>query len=183
MRIYLDFDGVVHKQDDEWHKIVHQFSIMGFEFYEKYPEHTKIVNINGNGHYILWLQDYFGKADLISKCLEQSDRNIEIYIHSNWRNNSDLVEAVLKETSLWKYYKGCLSPWDYDTKEYRLVNILKHMKNTDYKGKWIAIDDMDDLFYLIPNHFIKCNAKEAFGEKEAEDLIKKLRFDGIVYND
>lgn len=116
------------------------------------------------------MDHYFEHIDLISSCLSEND---EVYVHSNWRGMPKIVDTIISNTSLAPFYKECLS-LNYNN-DSRLINVLHHLKDTKYKGDWIAIDDYDDLFYLTPEHFIKCDSRIGFNEVKRKELQGKTK--------
>lgn len=171
-RVYLDFDGVVHAITDEFHKLMNELYTMGAKFYDKYPQYSKLIQSGNDTLHMFWMEHYFEKANLIASCLLP---DTELYVHSNWRGSPQAVYMALASTDLLKFYRGCLDPREYPLDDFRLTNVLKHMKNTQYKDKWVAIDDYDDLFYFFPEHFVKCDSRKGFLESQCDELKEKLK--------
>jgi len=180
LNIFLDFDGVVHPMKEEFHQAMqkmeeYDLARYGDRYFQEYPNNFRELG----GKKIFWLPYYFGYANRIGQILEKFENRfneIRLWVHSNWRGLGDeIIGQILEGTTLHKYYKGIL-PLQYASQS-RFINILGFMEDycpPDENHTWIALDDLDDLFHHVPEHFVKCESEIGFTKKCENQLIRLL---------
>lgn len=180
LNVFLDFDGVVHPMREEFHQAMrkmeeYDLARYGNRYFEENPSHLREV-----AHArVFWLPYYFTLANNIGDVLTRFENRfdeIRLWVHSNWRGLGDeVIGELLKDTNMYKYYKGVL-PLQYASKS-RLINILGFMEDycpADENHTWIALDDLDDLFHHVPEHFVKCESDIGFNDTSRKTLIRLL---------
>lgn len=173
MRIYLDFDGVMHHYNEEYYQEMHKMEVcrkQRVDYFEQYG--TQFLKQIKNAR-IFWMPHFFENARLLRVILEEFSEKfpIEIYVHSNWRGwGNEIIKAILAEFHLDKWFKGIL-PFEFNS-DSRFINILYHLQQVPTKH-WIVIDDYEDLFMSVSeNHFVKCES--AIGLDNDSDAMHKL---------
>ena len=180
LNVFLDYDGVVHPMKEEFHQAMqkmeeYDLAKYGDRYFQEYPENFRELN----GRKIFWLPYYFEFANKIGEILQKFENRfneIRLWVHSTWRGLGDeIIGQILEGTTLHKYYKGIL-PLQYASQS-RFINILGFMEDycpQDELHTWIALDDLDDLFHHVPEHFIKCQSEIGFDKNCEKQLIRLL---------
>lgn len=180
LNVFLDFDGVVHPMKEEFHQAMqkmeeYDLAKYGDRYFQEFPEQFRDID----GRRIFWLPYYFQLANRIGNILSKFENRfteVRLWVHSAWRGLGDqIIGRILEDTNLHKYYRGIL-PLQYGSQS-RLINILGFMEDycpNEENHTWIALDDLNDLFHHIPEHFVHCDSEIGFDNNCEKQLIRLL---------
>lgn len=152
VRLYLDFDGVLHRCD---------------------PSSDTRYKRCSDGKMVFWADTHFEHVKALAKILEPFPE-VEIYGHTDWRQlwqeprPQDVVDWLGPLGPRFKrFIPGYIKGARYDV-------VRMDMQNDKYDGPWIAIDDMNDGFFAEPNNFIHTKSNVGLSKDDLETLKQRL---------
>lgn len=158
-RLYLDFDGVLHR----FRAAPDQEAMLRDGLYR----------VCKDGEKVFWTDTHFEHVEALAKTLEPFPE-VEIYGHTSWRHlwheqrPQDVVDWL---GPLGPRFKRFIPNYIKGTR-YDVVRV--DMYHDKYKGPWVAIDDIDDGFSIEPDNFIHTDKDVGLTSEDLDTLIQKL---------
>ena len=163
MRLYLDFDGVLHP----------------FRAFQSQDEAERLGHYRQcrDGGKVYWHPSFFCHVDALAKALEPFP-DAHIVVHSSWR----LMwrEAYVEDLAAWlgplgpRYLRNV--PRHIMAKR-RYELICMDLAADKYAGPWVAVDDFPGEFAdCPPERFVCTDSKIGLGDpNKVEELVRKLQ--------
>lgn len=153
--IFLDYDGVVNTI--QWRHYDRNPNHPRGEFRADFamPEDGFVNNFQA----ICWLNETYLK------------RPFDIVVTSTWRKANNYKQCLYNGGLHKKIKIIGKTPW---LNTYRGKEIQKWIKEHNFKGKFVILDDDADMGKL-KNHLVQCNYEHGYGYSEMQQVVQLLR--------